>query len=114
MVRVELDPSLYRGICIQMSQRIDRWLSMAAGVGAICAVAISLCARIRSFEDGSHAPPVTAWQPGTGVLGGCTDAPRDSHLLLLDLRGVLEAATRAEEPVAVEACRHDSTAAFVR
>ena len=172
--------------------RVDRWLSMAAAVGAICAVAISLYqaalareqqrasawpylnqsnsyvpgqpytrqvenqgvgpARIRSFEVLVDGRPVRTWDDAVRALTGKADpglvyssfgrgsvVPPGTTLTLLRLppgnqAGVFwegvqtrletvicycsiyeecwQTATRADEPVAVRACRHDSTTAF--
>jgi hypothetical protein len=172
--------------------RLDRWLSMAAGVGAICAVAISLYqaalareqqrasawpylnqsnsyvlgqpytrqvenqgvgpARVRSFEVLVDGRPVRTWDAAVLALTGKANSglvyssfgrgsvlpPGTTRMLLrlppgdqarafwvgaqTRLETVVcycsiyeecwQADTRAEEPVAVRACRHDSTTAF--
>ena len=172
--------------------RVDRWLSIAAGVGAICAVAISLYqaalareqqrasawpylaqsnsyvtgqpytrqvenqgvgpARVRSFEVLVDGRPVRTWDAAVEALTG-KDAPEMVYssfgrgnvlppgttrtLIRLPpgdqarvfwegaqtrLETVVcycsiydecwQADARAEEPVAVRACRHDSARAF--
>jgi hypothetical protein len=174
--------------------RVDRWLSIAAGVGAICAVAISLYqaalareqqrasawpylnqsnsyvpgqpytrqvenqgvgpARVGSFEVLVDGRPVRTWDDAVRALTGKPDPglvyssfghgsvlpPGRTHTLLWLLPGnqaqvffegaqtrletvicycsiyeeCWQAASRAEEPVAVRACRHDPATAFVR
>jgi hypothetical protein len=174
--------------------RVDRWLSIAAGVGAVCAVAISLYqvglareqqrasawpylsqsnsyvpgqpytrqvenqgvgpARIRSFEVLVDGRPVRTWGAAVQALTGKADSglvyssfgrgsvlpPGTTRPLLwlppgnqaqvfweaaqTRLETVIcycsiydecwQAATRAEEPVAVRACRHNSKTAFIR
>jgi hypothetical protein len=174
------------------SGRVDRWLSMAAGVGAICAVAISLYqaalareqqrasawpylyqsnsyvpgepytrqvenqgvgpARVRSFEVLVDGRPVRTWDAAVQALTGKADSglvyssfgrgsvlpPGTTRTLLrlppgnqarvfwegaqTRLKTVIcycsiyeecwQVTERAQEPVTVRACRHDSTAAF--
>jgi hypothetical protein len=174
--------------------RVDRWLSIAAGVGAVCAVAISLYqaalareqqrasawpylsqsnsyvsgqpytrqvenqgvgpARIRSFEVLVDGRPVSTWGAAVQALTGKADSglvyssfgrgivllPGTTRQLLrlspsnqaqvfweaaqTRLETVIcycsiydecwQADTRAEEPVAVRACRHNSQTAFIR
>ena len=177
-----------------MSGRVDRWLSLAAGVGAICAVAISLYqaalareqqrasawpylnqsnsyvsgqpytrqvenqgvgpARVRSFEVLVDGRPVRTWEAAVRALTGKSSSglvyssfgrgsvlPPGANRTLLQLppgdqaRAFWESAqtrletvicycsiyeecwqtaARVEEPVAVRACRHDSTMAIVQ
>jgi hypothetical protein len=172
--------------------RVDRWLSIAAGVGAICAVAISLYqaalareqqrasawpylhqsnsyaagqpytrlvenqgvgpARVRSFEVLVDGRPVRTWDAAAQALAGNAESelvytsfgrgsvlPPGTTLTLLRvppgdqaqafwqgaqtrLEAVIcycsiydecwQADTRAEEPVAVRSCRHDTATAF--
>jgi hypothetical protein len=171
---------------------LDRWLSMAAGVGAICAVAISLYqaalareqqrasawpylnqsnsyvlgqpytrqvenqgvgpARVRSFEVLVDGRPVRTWDAAVLALTGKANSglvyssfgrgsvlpPGTTRMLLrlppgdqarafwvgaqTRLETVVcycsiyeecwQSESRADEPVAVRACRHDSTTAF--
>jgi hypothetical protein len=171
---------------------LDRWLSMAAGVGAICAVAISLYqaalareqqrasawpylnqsnsyvlgqpytrqvenqgvgpARVRSFEVLVDGRPVRTWDAAVLALTGKANSglvyssfgrgsvvpPGTTRMLLrlppgdqarafwvgaqTRLETVVcycsiyeecwQSESRADEPVTVPACRHDSTTAF--
>lgn len=129
--------------------RVDRWLSLAAGVGAICAVAVSLhqAALAREQQRASAWPYLAQADSHAGIVhsslgrgrvlppgaartvrrlppGEQAFAFRQAAQARLETaachcsihdecwRADTRADTRADEPVAVPACREDSTVAL--